>query len=1011
MSHAHRRAARSRRGGVLSRSAASVAVAAVAVFAVTGAQIGATSAALPRAVQGGSSADDWPSFHGNQLLSGYAANSSLSTTNASTLGVAWATNLYGAALDSPVVAYDATLDETLAYIGTENGDVLAINAATGQTVWGTWLGAPIRTTPVVSNGAVWVGTFDSPRIYKLDASTGAVYCSVASPMPIEGTPAAATPPGGVPSIYIGTNDSQTATGPILAINASTCGLEWSFTGYPILTGNWTGMAYAVDATGEPLIVFGTSDPDAAVYAVDAVTGKELWRFAVYNPPPGVYDVGAGVDLSPPGANGFAGGVAYVPSKYGIMYALDLTTGAVLWQTNYGQVSGTTGQETGRSTAALDGTNLVFGYAQGLFDLDADTGAVVWQYRDPSATEALSSPAIAGASPTEVAAVGDIAGSLDVVSLATGAQLYHYQTGGYITASPAVSGGNILLASSDGFLYDFAPGGGNEATPPTTAITSPADSSTLANPNGFLTVKGSATDPVGVAGVQVAVQSGGPTGPWWDGATRSWSSGPVANGATVLSPGATSTTWSSSFPVPAAGGVYTVFADTTSAAGRSDIKGSRVGFTVMATTTGAHIKASPAFIAPGAAVTVTGGGFKANEHIALNATIGPASVLATGATSGRSAAAPVTIGNSWEQFGYGPNHQGFEPNDPALYNLVHPGGNIFVDTAWNYQTGTVVDTAPAVVDGVAYAGTSNGELIAVDVHNGAPAWTWKDSTGKAVAGSPAVDPPLGLVFAGVDDGTLDAISTKTGKLVWKASLGGNVSAPVFAGGTLYVTTSSGKLAALAEPTGKVVWSVKLASPAASAPALDTGTGVLVVGEANGHLQEVKASNGSLGRVFSASGAITATPAIFGGVVYFGSAGDRLYAVSESKGAQIWAYTTSGPVNDTPALTNQLTSAGALELLVGDNAGKFYALFASNASLNYEISYGPAVTGVAAVKGVAVLELASGVVAAVRTYTDLDTWKFRTSAKLATAPVIDDGAIYVGAGDGNLYAFTAYGAPPT
>ncbi|MCI4317875.1 MAG: PQQ-binding-like beta-propeller repeat protein, partial [Thermoplasmata archaeon] len=119
------------------------------------------------------STNDWKQFHGNPRLTGYDPSSSLSATNAAQLGVAWATNLYGAALDSPVVAYDSLLRETLAYVGTESGNVLAVNVANGQTVWGTWLGSPVRSTPAVSNGAVFVGTFRNPALIKLNATTGA----------------------------------------------------------------------------------------------------------------------------------------------------------------------------------------------------------------------------------------------------------------------------------------------------------------------------------------------------------------------------------------------------------------------------------------------------------------------------------------------------------------------------------------------------------------------------------------------------------------------------------------------------------------------------------------------------------------------------------------------------------------------------------------------------------------------------------------------------------------------
>jgi outer membrane protein assembly factor BamB len=1028
------------RSGRMAGKAGVAALALVAMstvqIAFSGAAAPAKAATRPHVTTCGSSTCDWAEFHQDQDLTGYAANSTLSTADASQLGVAWATDLYGAALDSPVVAYNSTLAETLAYVGTENGDVEAINVSSGEIVWGTWLGSPIRTTPVVSGGDVFVGTFDSPKMYELNATTGAVNCSTPSPQPIEGTPVVADPPGGVPTIYIGTNDSTAASGPVLAIAISNCDLEWAFQGYNILAGSWDPVAYAVDAAGVPLVVFGTADPDSTLYAVNAVTGAKVWSYTVYNPPPGVFDIGAGAVISPPGVNGFADGVAYVPTKYGIMYALDLSTGALIWSTDFNQIAGTAG-EGGRSTASLVGTNLVFGYAQGMFDLNAISGAVIWQYIDPTATECLSSPAVAGPAGQQIASCGDIGGGVDVVALATGAPLYHYQTGGYITASPAVTDGNLLIASSDGFLYDFAVGGGNNSTLPSATITSPAQGASLANPNGDVDVEGTATDTTGIAGVEVAIQENGPQGEWWDAATSSWSSGPVGNAATVASPGSASSTWNLELPAALSGAAYSVTAYTESTAGQSGIKTATVGFAVLGTTKGAHIKASPAFVAPGANVTITGSGFTAGESISIDlvgtvlatttatpkgniaaiavkvpssAAFGLTTVTATGAKSGRTAAVGVTIANAWNEAGYGPARDGFEPNDPTLYNLVHPGSNIFVDLAWNYQTSSVVDTSPAVADGVAYVGDSAGQLIALNVHNGSPIWTWTLPSGDAIAGSPAVDTLKGLVFVGADDGTLDAISTSTGQTVWSTQVGGDVSAPIYGSGEVYVTSTTGAVEAVNETTGAVTWTVTLASPATSAPAVDNTAKFLVVGEANGQVQQLNATTGALGWVFDAKGAVTASPAIDDGYVFVGSSGDELYDLAESSGVEKWSYKTSGAVDDTPSLTSQITPGASLEVIVGDAKGHLYFLVASDASLNYEITFSGAVTGVATVKGVAVAELSSGLITSTRTYSDLDVWRYETKAGLTTAPVVVDGTIYVGAGDGNLYAFTSYGQAP-
>ena len=126
----------------------------------------------------------------------------------------------------------------------------------------------------------------------------------------------------------------------------------------------------------------------------------------------------------------------------------------------------------------------------------------------------------GPTGSQVVAFGDLDGTFRVLSLATGTQLYGYQTGNYTAAGIAETDGNFLETGADGFLYDFAPGGGNP-TGPTTAVTSPAPSSTIANPNGPLTVSGTATSASTIGAVDVAVQENGGAGLWWDSVSGSW----------------------------------------------------------------------------------------------------------------------------------------------------------------------------------------------------------------------------------------------------------------------------------------------------------------------------------------------------------------------------------------------------------------------------------------------------------------------------------------------------------
>ncbi|HEV2373194.1 MAG TPA: PQQ-binding-like beta-propeller repeat protein [Streptosporangiaceae bacterium] len=948
--------------------------------------------------------------------------------------MSWAAGIYGAAVDSPVVAYDSDLGESLAYVGTQNGDLLAVNTANGQIVWSVGLGPQVRSTPLVTDGAVWAATFNSSRVYKLNADTGAVECSFTPEgVQIEGTPVAATPPGGAPTVYIAANDTNTASGPVYALNQSDCSQEWAFTGYAQRSGSWDPLSYTVDAQGEPLVLAGSSDPDSRVYGIDAVTGQEVWNFAIYDPT-GQADVGAGVVVSPPGANGFADGVAYVESKYGIMYALDLTTGAQVWAVDYSKEVNSSG--TNISTAALDGDNLVLGDANGLVDLNAVTGAVIWSNHDPANVGVDSSPAVAGPSGSEVVVVGDLAGGVDVDSLADGTLLYHYQTGQYITGSPAVSGGNILVTSADGFLYDFAVGGGNETPLPTVTVTAPTDSSQVPNPDGDLNVTGSASDTAGLAQVTVAVQASGPQGPWWDAATGQWVSGPVANPATVDSPGSTSSGWEFSYPVPAAGGTYQVTAYSVSTTGQASVPPARSGFAVLPSATSPTVQAKPHFVPPGVKTKVSGSGFGDSEAVTItmagkttmtttttgtgqlpatavkipaSTPFGLTSLTVTGQTSGDTASAAITVVNQWAQAGYGPGHTGYEPNDPDVYDSVGAGSGTYMNLAWDYQSSAPVSVPPAVADDVAYTANAAGQLVAVDVHDGVPLWTWSLPSGAALDGAPAVDTALGLVFAGANDGSLNAVSTSTGQMAWSDAIGGDVSTPVYGGGDIYVTASTGVVEALSEATGQELWSTTLAAPAPTAPALDTAAKTLIVGETNGAIQALSTASGAPLWTYSTGtgSAVTMPAAVSGGTVYFG-AGNSVYAVQETTGSALWQYNTSGRIGN--SLTLQATFQHGLILVAGSANGHLYGLNAVKGTLVWNTKIGSPVTGVASAYVTYVFDTSTGVFGAGRITDGLRLWRYSSSAGATTPPVVASGAIYAGGQNSDLYAFTTDGQPP-
>jgi outer membrane protein assembly factor BamB len=517
---------------------------------------------------GGAANEDWPMFGHDPRHTGTTTDTGLGATNAGSLNLQWQTNLGQAISASPAVVHDTTLGRQLVYLADSSGTVTAVDGRTGERVWSHRATANINSSPAVFRGVLYIGSSDH-RLYALNATTGARLCSFDTGGVISSSPVAVATADGV-VVYVGDNGigGSNDGGHVWAINgvdpnaAGDCTQKWAFDDFGNPPGSqpdagmWSPPAYATDRNGRALLVAGSSSPDNAAYAFDALTGRVVWRFQTqFFFPDG--DVGAGPTISPPGANGFADGVAYVIAKTGILYALNLTTGAKLWEFSIRADAPVSNGPT-RSTPALVDDRLYLGYGSGVYGINAVTGAKLWRTQSDTAVEVTSSPAVTGSAGDRVLLVGDVAGKVYALRASDGAKLWSYATGGLIYSSVAVSGGRAFVGSSDNFLHAFGLGGGTSARPVAT-ITSPANNSTVPNPLGNQAMSGSATDDRGVDRVLVSVKDRN-TSKWWDGTTRTWSKYFAENRATLASPGATSTGWSFSFPAPASGASYLAYAD-------------------------------------------------------------------------------------------------------------------------------------------------------------------------------------------------------------------------------------------------------------------------------------------------------------------------------------------------------------------------------------------------------------------------------------------------------------------
>jgi len=971
---------------------------------------------------------NWPTFHGNPNLTGLSRDPAISTVNAGSLGVRWMTHTFAPVLSSPVTKYSATLRKTLAYIVNESGDLEAINTASGAIVWSDAFGVPLHATPTVSGQHLWIGTAVSGRMIKVNANSGARQCQVSLGTGVDfGSPVIAKPPGGVRTMFIGVQDNGSVQGPMLAINDSTCKIEWRRNPYKVFSGSWSPDAYAVNAKGVPLVIFGSGDPDCAIYALNAKTGATVWR--IESLVGGLSDFGTGAAISPPGKNGIAGGVAYVSGKDRYLYAINLTTGHLMWTFNVGAATGTS-HDGGRSTAALAGRTVVFGTPIGMAAVDAVSGKQIWLSENvgPRDTEVLSSPLVTGPAGHQVVVYGDLKGAIEVASLATGQVLYKYQTGGYVISSAADSAGNLLIGSSDGFLYDLAVGGAN-GSPPATTMSAPPNG-TIANPGSKpVLAKGTATAGSSpVASVHVAVQLNGASGPWWNARTRAWQQGPAYNRAT-LSRAGTPRTWTFGVPAAKQGSVLTF---TARAAGTDGLVEPRLitrTVTVRPATKGPRITVAPRQAGPAWSVLVSGAGFGSAEQVRLSlpgavlATVtahadgslpgmhvrvpvrypyGLTAIIAKGRRSGRIAAAPLDVTGPWSQLGFDPQRTADQPFDHVLSEEVTPGKAYRMMPYWVYSAPAAIKTSPSVADGLAFAGDQSGTISAVRIATGALAWS--AAAGGALTSSPAVDRGAGLVVAGSSNGTVSAYREQTGKLAWRVKTGGAVtSSPLVYRGVVYVGAQNSKLYAISAKAGQIRWSAALAGPAGGSPALDPRTSLVVIGDASGAVTAFHAGATSPSRRWRAhvGGAVDNSPVIAQGRIFVGAANGRVYSLAESSGRIGW----SKPVG--PAVTGQMAFQGG-HLYVGASDGSLTELNSGNGSTVWSVPLAGPVTGVSVTDGMLFTESSEGTVTGLRVSGEV-VWLAKAGSALAGSPAIMDNAVFVGSENDGLYAYTPFGEP--
>jgi outer membrane protein assembly factor BamB len=371
--------------------------------------------------------------------------------------------------------------------------------------------------------------------------------------------------------------------------------------------------------------------------------------------------------------------------------------------------------------------------------------------------------------------------------------------------------------------------------------------------------------------------------------------------------------------------------------------------------------------------------------------------------GQSAAEPTAAGLTSAEVMYkgGPQRTG-------VYDVEGPKRG---ELQWKFPTHGPMWAAPAVVDGVAYVGSQDGFLYAVDTKTGQEKWRF--DAGRPVISTPAVaDGTLyfGSGCVGIycshrpgSDYYFYALDRQTGQEKWRFKTGGGVaSSPLIADGVLYFGSEDQQLYAVDRQTGQEKWRFETEECVWSSPALADGVVYFGGGSRDctasddRRLYAVDSRTGQEIWRFETRGYVESTPVVVGGVVYFGSGDLHVYAVDSRTGQEKWRFKTEGMVQDSLAFSDGVVYAGS-----GD--GNMYAIDSQAGQQIWKFeTQGPMPYGPSIADGVVYFGGHDRNLYAVEGQTGEELWRFQATGNVNGGPVIADGAVYFVSNDYSLYA---------
>jgi outer membrane protein assembly factor BamB len=370
----------------------------------------------------------WPMFRHDAL------RSSIGTGGPSNLTLGWKFTTNGAVMSSPSIM------NGVLYVGSQDKNLYAIDAWSGDSIWNYTTSGTIESSPAVANGKVFIGS-DDGYVYCLDAQKGDFLWKrfVNGGLPI--TSGAAVMLRSSPAVVGNTLYIGSVDGNLYALDVNSGAAIWKFETQGPITSSPTVADGAVYVTSE-------EPTEGALYKVDGSTGELVWRKPLQYQQ--TFTGGTDMQGTPTVANGMVFASTDIREYYGIE---EITNDTVWTFTNPNAIEFIVS-----SPIYLNGELFIIDKYD-IACLNATTGKKIWS--SYSGDELYVSPSYADGNLYVVTSQRHIF----IINATNGDKVMAYTTPSASWSSPTLSNGRLYIGNNDWNIYCFTSSNTNGASPP------------------------------------------------------------------------------------------------------------------------------------------------------------------------------------------------------------------------------------------------------------------------------------------------------------------------------------------------------------------------------------------------------------------------------------------------------------------------------------------------------------------------------------------------------------------